>query len=166
MGLAERIEATWAEADRDAPEPTLTRFRALLDEHPDDVAALYAHACALDFAGHPAEAAPAYERAFAAGLTGAELKAGLLQYGSTLRNLGRLDEATSALFDADRRFPGDAAVTVYLALALLSADQSGEAVRRLVDLALDRIDDPGLRRYQWALRRYAAALTDDDGQHP
>ncbi|GAB3842521.1 hypothetical protein ACFPIJ_42670 [Dactylosporangium cerinum] len=73
MGLAERIEATWAGADRDAPQPTLTRFRALLDEHPGDVAALYAHACALD---------------------------------------------------------------------------------------------PGLRRYQWALQRYAAALTDDDRRHP
>ena len=49
----------------------------------------------------------------------------------------------------------------------MSADRPGQAVRRLVELALDRIDDPGLRRYQWALQRYAAALTDDDDRrHP
>jgi hypothetical protein len=46
-----------------------------------------------DFAGREAEAAPVYEQAFSAGLDGDDLRRGLIQYGSTLRNLGRFDEA-------------------------------------------------------------------------
>ena len=34
-----------------------------------------------------------YEQAFSAGLDGDDLRRGLIQYGSTLRNLGRFDEA-------------------------------------------------------------------------
>ncbi|WP_222840687.1 tetratricopeptide repeat protein [Actinosynnema mirum] len=155
----EAVERGWANADPDDPEPTVEHFRALLAEHPDDVVALFEYAGSLDYAGHEAEAAPAYERAFAAGLDGDRLRQGLIQYGSTLRNLGRHDEAIAALERADREFPGHDSVRAFLALALTSAGRAPEAVALLLALAVDRVPSPDLQRYQRALRGYAAELT-------
>jgi tetratricopeptide (TPR) repeat protein len=157
--LADLIEQGWAVAQRDAPEPTVTYFRDLLTQHPDVRETLFAYACALDFAGHETQAAPAYEQAFAAGLDADDLRRGLLQYGSTLRNLERHDEAVAALQQADRQFPGHDSVKVFLALTLTSAGRCHEAVATLITLALERIDSDDLQRYQWALRNYAADLT-------
>lgn len=148
----------WAEAQRHDPEPTVVYFRHLLARHPNTPEAFFAYACALDYAGHEAEAAPAYEQAFVAGLDGDDLRRGLLQYGSTLRNLERFDEAIAALEKADELFPRHDSVKVFLALALTSAGRSREAVAALITLALDRINSDDLQRYQWALRNYAADL--------
>ena len=119
---------------------------------------LLARASELDTAGRDAEAAPVYEQAFAAGLAGDDLRRGLVQYGSTLRNLGRCDEALSVLRRASAEFPGSASVQVFLALALTSAGQNEEAVRTLITLALDQIGGDDLQYYQRALRGYAATL--------
>lgn len=119
---------------------------------------LLARAGELDAADREEEAAPLYEQAFAAGLDGEDLRRGLVQYGSTLRNLGRYDEAVSVLRQASAEFPGSASVQVFLALALTSADRSQEAVRTLITLALDQIGGDDLQYYQRALREYAAAL--------
>lgn len=119
---------------------------------------LLARASELDAAGRDAEAAPVYEQAFAAGLAGDDLRRGLVQYGSTLRNLGRCDEALSVLRRASAEFPGSASVQVFLALALTSAGQNEEAVRTLITLALDQIGGDDLQYYQRALRGYAATL--------
>jgi tetratricopeptide (TPR) repeat protein len=157
--LNDAIAKGWAEAQRDNPEPTVIYFRDLLARHPNTPEALFAYASALDYAGHEADAAPAYEQAFAAGLDGDDLRQGLLQYGSTLRNLNRFDEAVAALEKADQLFPGHDSVKVFLALGLTSAGRSHEAVATLITLALDRIDSDDLQHYQWALRNYAADLT-------
>jgi hypothetical protein len=106
-----------------------------------------------------AEAVPVYEQAFAAGLSGDDLRRGLIQYGSTLRNAGRFDDAVTALQRADDQFPGHDSVTAFLALALTSAGRAAEAVARLIILALDRIGGDDLGHYQRALRQYAADLT-------
>ena len=103
----------------------------LLAHHPRDRHALFAYASALDFAGREADAAPAYERAFAADLEGDDLRQGLVQYESTLRNLRRFDDAVTALRQADDQFPGQASVKAFLALALTSADRCHEAVQIL-----------------------------------
>ncbi len=116
-GLADAISDGWAAADRDDPGPTVSYFRGLLDQHPAEPRALFGYASALDFAGREAEAAPVYEQAFAAGLDGDERREGLIQYGSTLRNIGRFDDAVSALRQADEQFPGHDSVAVFLALA-------------------------------------------------
>jgi hypothetical protein len=119
---------------------------------------LLARASELDAADREAEAAPLYEQAFAAGLAGDDLRRGLVQYGSTLRNLGRCDDAAAALRRAAAEFPGSPSVQVFLALALTSAGQAEEAVRTLITLVLDQIGDDDLQYYQRALREYAAAL--------
>jgi tetratricopeptide (TPR) repeat protein len=120
---------------------------------------LFARASELDAADREGEAAPLYEQAFAAGLAGDELRRGLVQYGSTLRNLGRSDDAVAVLRRAAGEFPGSASVRVFLALALTSAGQSQQAVQTLITLALDQIGTDDLQYYQRALREYAAALT-------
>jgi tetratricopeptide (TPR) repeat protein len=157
--LTDAIQRGWAAADPDVPEPAVGYFRDLLARHPRDQHALLAYASALDFAGREADAAPAYEQAFAAGLNGDDLRQGLVQYGSTLRNLGRFDDAVTALRQADDQFPGHASVEAFLALALSSAGRCQEAVQILITLALDRIDSDELQQYRRALRTYAADLT-------
>jgi tetratricopeptide (TPR) repeat protein len=157
--LSDAIERGWAEARREDPEPTVGYFRDLVRQYPGDASALFACAGALDFAGREAEAAPVYEQAFSAGLDGDDLRRGLIQYGSTLRNLGRFDEAVSALRRADEQFPGHDSVAAFLALALTSAGRCEEAVARLIVLALDRIGGEDLEYYGWALRNYAAELS-------
>jgi tetratricopeptide (TPR) repeat protein len=158
--LPEAIRQGWADARRDDPERTVGYFRDLLGQHPADARALFEYAGALDFADREAEAAPVYEQAFSAGLDGDDLRRGLIQYGSTLRNLGRFDEAVSVLRRADEQFPGHDSVAAFLALALTSAGRCHEAVARLLNLALDRVGGEDLGQYQWALRQYAADLSE------
>jgi len=157
--LSDAINAGWATARRDHPEPTVSYFRDLLGQHPGEAEALFGYASALDFASREAEAAPVYEQAFSAGLNGEDLRHGLIQYGSTLRNLGRFDEAVAVLRRADEQFPGHDSVAAFLALALTSAGSCPEAVARLIVLALDRIGGDDLGHYRHALRQYAAELT-------
>lgn len=159
--FAQAVARGWDQADPDAPDATIDWFRKLLDGHPEEPQAIYEYASALDFAGREDGASVEYERAFAAGLSGDTLRRALIQYGSTLRNLGRHTEAVAALRKADELFPGHASVTAFLALALVSAGDGGAAVARLLELALDRLDDKDLRSYQRPLRAYAAELTQD-----
>jgi tetratricopeptide (TPR) repeat protein len=108
------VPGSCASARRENPEPTVGYFRDLCRQHPGDARALFEYAGALDYAGREAEAAPVYEQAFSAGLDGDDLCRGLIQYGSTLRNLGRFDEAVSALRRADERFPGHDSIAAFL----------------------------------------------------
>jgi tetratricopeptide (TPR) repeat protein len=157
--ISEAIQRGWAAADGEGPAPTVAYFRELLARFPEDPRALLAYAGALDFAGLEAEAVPVYEQALAAGLDGDDLRQAMVQYGSTLRNLGRDDDALALLIQADGQFPGYASVQAFLALALSSAGRDREAVQLLLNLVLDRIDADELQRYQRALRGYAADLT-------
>lgn len=148
----------WEIARRADPAPTVRYFEQMLAQHPDSAIAQYHCARAHDYAGEPHLAAPLYEQAFAAGLSGTELRRGLTSYGSTLRNLDRFDEAVVALERAHHLFPDDVLVLSYLALALHSAGQPARALAHMLDLTLARIDDPDLQANRWALGNYTAAL--------
>jgi len=148
----------WEAARRADPTPTVRYFERMLARRPGSAIALYHCARAHDYAGEPRAAVPLYEQAFAAGLSGAELRRGLTSYGSTLRNLERSEDAVAALERAHRLFPDDVLVLCYLALALHSAGRSARALAHLLDLTLARNDDPDLRANRWALGNYAAAL--------
>jgi tetratricopeptide (TPR) repeat protein len=156
--LRTAAERGWAAASRDDAAPTVAYFERLLAEHPSSGLALYHCARAHDYAGEPDRAAPLYERAFAAGLPDFELRRGLTSYGSTLRNLGRAGEAVEVLERARERFPKDALLRCYLALALHTAGREADALATMLDLALAHVEDPELQVNRWALGNYAAAL--------
>jgi hypothetical protein len=156
--LTTTIEKGWADARRTDPEPTVAYFHNLLTQHPSHPDTLFSYASALDFAGREGDAAPLYEQAFKAGLSGEDLRRGLLQYGSTLRNLNRHNEATAAMQKAATLFPDSDSVKAFYALTLLSAGRPEAAVAQLLTLAVDRISNDDLQEYQAPLRRYAAEL--------
>jgi tetratricopeptide (TPR) repeat protein len=127
----------WASARRDDPAPTVSYFERLLDSYPEEALALYHCARACDYSGQPDKALPLYEQAFAAGLSGDELRQGFARHG---------------------QFPEDAVIRCYLALAMESLGRSTQAVALLLDLVVERVDDPDVATHSWALRNYAAAL--------
>lgn len=153
------IAAGWSAADAAAPRATVDHFAALLARHPGSARALFEYAGALDFADRPAEAAAGYERAFAAGLSGDLLRQGLIQYASTLRNLGRPSEALTVLGTAHELFGDDDAVIAFRSLVLSDLGRGGEAVAALLNLTLDKMDSPSLWQYRRPLRGYANTLT-------
>ncbi|MGO1166525.1 MAG: tetratricopeptide repeat protein [Janibacter sp.] len=108
-----------------------------------------------DSVGFEAEAGAEYERALELGLNAARHAQLAVQYGSTLRNLGRLDEAIAVLQAAPTHESTGSAPRVILALALHSAGRKDEALRVAIEAQIGT-----LPRYQRSMRNYAAALTE------
>ena len=111
-----------------------------------DALAEFETACAHDREGREAEAVPHYERALDLGLPAAERRRALVGLGSSLRNVGRAAEAVAVLRRGLRDFPDDAALTVFLALALRSAGEEREAFATLGRLAVEAADLGGYER--------------------
>lgn len=115
-----------------------------------------------DSLGFEAEAGAEYERALELGLDDARHARLAVQYGSTLRNLGRLDEAIRVLRAAPTHASTGSAPRVVLALALHSAGRKDEALQVALNAQIDM-----LPRYQRSMRNYAAALTESvTEEHP
>jgi cyanophycin synthetase len=108
-----------------------------------------------DRAGREAEAIPEYEDALRLGLPEATAQRALLGLGSSLRNVGRFDDAVRVLEEACGRFPDDAALRAFRALALSSAGRCEEALGDTLLLVAERVDLAG---YERALREYAGEL--------
>lgn len=138
--------------------PTIEYFTALLTKHPDHPEALYEVGGAYDTAGEEALARGFYERALAGGLQGDVRRRCLLQYGSTLRNLGLFTESIEVLEGARAEFPDSDSLRVFLALSLHAASRGDAAVAELLLLAADRIHTPEMERYVPALRGNADHL--------
>jgi tetratricopeptide (TPR) repeat protein len=123
----------------------------------DEARTEYERACACDRNGLEQEAIPHYEAALRLGLDDDLLPGALLGLGSSLRNVGRADDAVAVLADACR-FPDDAALALFRALALASAGRCQQALGETIRLAAARIDAPEVRRYRRALDAYADEL--------
>lgn len=108
-----------------------------------------------DSMGFEAEAGAEYERVLELGLDDARHAQLAVQYGSTLRNLGRLDEAIAVLRAAPTHETTGSAPRLVLALALHSAGRKDEALRIAIEAQIE-----ALPRYQRSMRNYAAALTE------
>jgi tetratricopeptide (TPR) repeat protein len=111
-----------------------------------------------DSAGREEEAIAHYERALELGLDEELMPGLLLQYGSTLRNVGRLDDALAVLSDGVARYPDHAALRIFRAFALASAGRDREALVDVLNLARTRIDAPEIRRYARSLENYTRDL--------
>jgi Flp pilus assembly protein TadD len=141
-------------------DDAIAHFRDLVERHPVEPRAHFALAGAYDYAGREAEAIAPYRRAMALGLSGDDVARWYVQFGSTLRNVGAHAEAVAVLTEGRARFPDDAAIRAFLALAHHSAGDGTAALVALVDLlsregAAGRID---LRGYGRALAAYTEAL--------
>jgi len=156
--LLQRLSDLFDARDRDDMAPTIRALREVLAEHPADPHVLYEVGGAYDTAGEEETAAGYYERALAAGLSGDTLRRCLLQYGSTLRNLGRYDDSLAVLERARESFPASESVRVWHALSLHAAGRSDAAVAELMLVAVDGIPTPDLQRYQAAIRGNAEYL--------
>ncbi|MEC5179189.1 tetratricopeptide repeat protein [Arthrobacter sp. CG_A4] len=162
--LAAAIEEGHRHRDRENMQPTLEYFQRLLAEYPGDPFALFEVGGSYDTAGEEERARGFYEQAMDAGLDGDTLRRCLLQYGSTLRNLGLHEESLAALRQARALFPGSDSVRLFLALSLHAASRSDAAVAELLELATDRIRTEEVIRYEAALRGNAAFLAGLDRQ--
>ncbi|WP_221583971.1 tetratricopeptide repeat protein [Microbacterium sp. G2-8] len=151
-----RVDALWAD-DSLSPAELVERMTALSEEAPHRALGFFELAGAYDSTGDERAAARHYERALDQGLArvdpprAAQLA---VQYGSTLRNIGRIDDALALLQDAPVHESTGSAPAAFLALALHSAGRPEEALR----VALDALA-PTLPRYERSVRAYAADLT-------
>lgn len=139
-------------------DQAIAHFAALAAQYPDHAVVQYEAGGAYDYAGQEAQAVPYYERAHALGLPD-HLKPRLaLQWGSTLRNLGRHEEAMALLKDACDTYPQHTALKAFYALALLSGGQAEKAVIAALEACL--LTPSALEKYDRALRSYVQDLKD------
>lgn len=97
--------------------PTIAALLPIYEQHPHDPRVLYEVGGAYDTDGQEAIAANFYEQAMAEGLEGDVLRRCFLQYGSTLRNLGRIDESLSVFARARGEFPESVSLGVFESLS-------------------------------------------------
>lgn len=144
----------WARFDSLDRDGGVAMMRTLADACPaTDGRAAFELAGMYDSMGFEAEAGAEYERALELGLDKARHAQLAVQYGSTLRNLGRLDEAIAVLQAAPTHESTGSAPRIVLALALHSTGRKDEALRVAIEAQID-----GLPRYQRSMRNYARAL--------
>ena len=162
--LAARIAEIFDRRDRGRMQPTIDAFLELLAEHPGHPEVLYEVGGSYDTAGDEPTALGYYEAALEAGLSGESLRKCLLQYGSTLRLLGRFDDSVAALDRALEGWPESPSVRAFHALGLHAAGRSDAAVGELLALVADAVATPDVLRYEAALRGNAAYLTSLDAE--
>jgi hypothetical protein len=152
----QRLASLWATIDDNDPDDFLVKMQALVSELPSGSAiGMFELAGANDSTGHPEKAAPLYQQALAAGLSGLRRRQAVIQLASTLRNLGRPEESLD-LLTVEREAGSDElddAVIAFMALALVDGGREKEAVALTVT-ALAR----HLTRYNRSLTNYAKDL--------
>jgi cyanophycin synthetase len=125
---------------------------------PEDGAAAFDYASALDGADREAEAIPVYQRALRCGLPDELEYQAFVQLGSSLRVVGRANEAVAVHREASARWPDRVANRLFLALALLDAEGGAMAVREVLLGVLASDADPDIGFYRRALTAYAQQL--------
>ena len=156
VAWTERIDALWASIDDYDGDAFVTAMTALVAERPaSDPDALYELGGAYDSTGDPERAVTLYEASLAAGITGPRRRRLVIQYASSLRNLGHAERAVGLLREELAREPDELtnAVRATLSLALVDAGREREAV----SVALTALSEY-LPRYNRSMRRYALAL--------
>ena len=111
----------------------------------------YDEACDHDRAGREEEAIPCYEEALSLGLPDPQRRRALVGLGSSYRNVLRHADAISLLRGAVDEYPEDAAIRVFLSLALWSGGREREAMQALAQVTLESAD---LQGYSRAARFY------------
>jgi len=100
----------------------------------------YDEACAHDRAGREVAAIPCYEEALELGLPDPLRQQALLGLGSSYRSVLRHADAIALLQGAADDYPEDAALAVFLSLALWSGGREREAMRALGRVTVESAD--------------------------
>jgi tetratricopeptide (TPR) repeat protein len=152
-----RVDAIWADADNLSDDQLVSSIDALAAERdPGDALALAERGGARDSTGREEEAATFYRAALTAGLDDAPRAQVVIQYASTVRNLGRPEESLELLraeFAGQPDHPLADAATAFAALALASAGRPTEGL-----VAVLHALAPHLPRYQRSVNAYADDL--------
>jgi predicted Zn-dependent protease len=137
----------------------------LARELPDDWEVQYQTAWVHDFLGMEDEAVSFYERALALGIPEPDREGLVLGLGSTYRNVGRVEDSLRLLNEGAHRYPENAAMRCFLALAQYSSGDAAAAVATLFDIILATSNAPTVEHYRRALTAYRDELlgvvTDD-----
>ena len=157
--LRARLDEIFAARDRAQMAPTIAAFLDVLAEHPDDAAVLYEVAGSYDTDGQEETALGYYRRAMAAGLEGRWLRQCYLQYGSTLRNLGRFDESLAVFDEGIALFPESESLGIFRALTLHAGGRASAALGAVLTVIADRFPTEEVQRYEAALRGNAEYLS-------
>ena len=136
----------------------LRQLRASALAHPDDPAAAFRLACALDGEGYEREAIPQYERALGLGLCGDDREAALINLGSSYRAVGEYARAVAIWRDAVLQFPENRALPVFLAMGLHNLGQHAGAAELLLRQLAETSGDAWIARYRRAILFYADKL--------
>ncbi|TQO20366.1 tetratricopeptide repeat protein [Rhodoglobus vestalii] len=160
--LEAELDRIVAARDRDHMAPTIAVLEALYGQYPHNPRVLYEVGGAYDTDGQEATAVGFYERAMAEGLEGDVLRRCSLQYGSTLRNLGRTDESILVFARARAQFPESVALGVFESLTLHAAGRANTALGSLLALLVENVHSEEIDRYKPAIRGNAEYLVSLD----
>ncbi|MEO6533568.1 MAG: tetratricopeptide repeat protein [Pseudolysinimonas sp.] len=154
-----RIDAVWADTANLSDDELVMAIDALAAERdPGDARALAERGGARDSTGREEEAVPFYRAALAAGLGDEQRAQVVIQYASTVRNLGRPEESLELLraeFAGQPDHPLADAATAFAALALASAGRPTEGLVAALHALASH-----LPRYQRAVDAYADELAE------
>jgi len=127
-----------------------------LEQTPNSAVAHYLSAWTRDVEGLETDALVHYEKALELGLTGEDRRGALLGAGSTCRNLGQLGRSEEILRRGIQEYGEVSEFCAFLALTLYSAGRYKESISTLLKLLADSATDVHIKRYDRALRNYAA----------
>ncbi|MBT2531250.1 tetratricopeptide repeat protein [Arthrobacter sp. ISL-48] len=152
------MRAIFAARDRANMQPTIDAFLDVLSEHPDEPEVLYEVGGAYDTDGQEKTAAEYYERALAGVLEPETLRKCYLQYGSTLRNLGRIDESIAIFSVARTAYPNSVSLGVFEVLTLHAQGKRDAALASALTLLVDHVETDEVKRYETSIRANAHYL--------
>lgn len=140
-------------------EESKERLLQLIEELGDnDPILLFECACAHDMLGLETQAIPFYERAIEGGLPEPQRQEAFTNLGSSYRCVGEYHQAEKILVQAEKDYPEDEAIKVFLAITRYNLGQANMSVRQLLHVIL-RVSKAGeLRDYDRALSFYADRL--------
>jgi tetratricopeptide (TPR) repeat protein len=162
--LDTQLDGIFATRDRDNMRPTIDALLALYEQHSENPRVIYELGGAYDTAGEEATALGFYEQAMQKGLAGDIRRRCYLQYGSTLRNLGRIEESLHVFVRARGEFPDSVALGAFESLTFHAAGQLNTALASLLNLLANHVDAAELERYKPALRGNAEYLASLDAE--
>jgi Flp pilus assembly protein TadD len=152
-GLRDKIRAAKKLAAQGRVTAALKMLGTLRQLHPKNALVWLESAFAMDRLGREAQAIPLYERAISLGLEDMAMRDALVCLGSSLRTVGRAREAVKYLAQAQKQFPGDVVVELFLALGYHDVRQPTHALRLTALACLRESGDRGLAAYRDVLKR-------------